>query len=432
MFATCKKLKQIAILNKLEKYGVGILYVATILGICFSFFGSVLNSKMLSKELFGDWKYLQNYLTMLSFFINFGLYYSGGRLIAATNDKKRIGVLKGYMIYMSVAGLIVMLLATLIIGFFWHRFLSSSLFHLSLIIFPLFIVHPLMFYLETIFQSERKMLSFAIYRALPPLLYCSCLYIFKSYFTNNIFLSAFLYYATYFIVFALFILSDKYTFKRKSQEFDELKSENKSYGIHLYYGSLWGVGVGYLLPLLIGYFNINNSEVGNFSLALSFIIPFTFLPAIIGTSYFKQFVHLEKIPAEAFKKVVYSSLILLVGTLLFIDFFINLFLGAKYADVGFLVKIGAGGAILHGLGDFTNKFLSAKGEAKEIKKVAIIVGVTQVVASLVFIKYFSSIGAMIARSIGSTVYFVFLYFYYTKKYVWSKKIIVNKIDPVSI
>jgi O-antigen/teichoic acid export membrane protein len=78
---------------------VAILYVATIIGLGFSFFGSVLNSRLLSKEHFGDWKYLQNYLLMISYFVNFGIYNSGGRLIASTDDPERIATLKGYMLY---------------------------------------------------------------------------------------------------------------------------------------------------------------------------------------------------------------------------------------------------------------------------------------------------------------------------------------------
>src|SRR3954470_22717665 len=111
-------------LKKLEKHGVVILYMATIAGIGFSFMGSVLNSRMLSKELFGDWKYIQNYLTMISYFVNFGFYYSGARLIAATDNKKKISIFKGYLLMSCTAGLIIMLLTTLITGFFWPKMLN--------------------------------------------------------------------------------------------------------------------------------------------------------------------------------------------------------------------------------------------------------------------------------------------------------------------
>lgn len=408
-------------MKKLEKHGILILYIATIIGVGFSFFGSVLNSRMLSKEVFGDWKYLQNYVMMISYFVNFGFYYSGGRLIAATDDTKRISIFKGYMLLSCTAGLIIMLITTLVVGTFWPKLLNPSLFRLILTMFPLFIIHPLMFYFESIFQAESKLIKYSVYKVVPPFLYVASLYLFKSLSTGSIYFNAILYYATYFIVFAFLILRDKQVFRKKTPELTELVQENKTFGIHLYYGSLWNVGATYLLPILIGFFNINNSDVGDYAFAASFIIPFGFLPSIVGTSYFKQFITLKVIPADALKKVLLLSLAMLLVTWFCIDYVIEIFLDPKYKAVGFLVKFGAIAAIMQGFGDFTNKFLSAKGESPYIKKVAIAVGTVQLVASLFLIKLYSSTGAMTAKVLGSSVYFGSLYYYYYKNYYLKAK-----------
>lgn len=407
-------------LKKLENYGVIILYIATILGLGIGFFGSVLNSRLLSKELFGDWKYLQNYLMMISYFVNFGFFASGGRLIAATNDKKRIGIFKGYMIYVCAAGLFVIIIVTVFTGLLWHKILNQSLFHLTLFMFPLFIIHPLTFYFESTFQAERKLIGLSMFKVLPSLLYVGLLYLFKSYSQGSIYYNAVLFYGSSFIVFLIFLLIDKPIFKRKTPQWNELILQNKTYGIHIYYGALWAVGSGYLLPILIGFFNINNVEVGQFSLALSFIMPLSFLPTIVGTSYYKEFIKLPTIPIVAFRNVILSSIILFVIMIFSIDFLVNFFLGEKYKDVGYLIKIGAPGAILLGLGNFVNKFLQAKGESVYLKKVSILVGVVQIVFSLVLIKFYSSTGAIIATNLGSLVLFVALYFYYYNKYIIEK------------
>ncbi len=412
---------------KLEKYSVLILYFATIGALGLSFFGSVLNSRLLSKELFGDWKYLQNFLMMISYFVNFGFFASGGRLIASTNDKKRIGIFKGYLMYLCLAGLLVIFLVTVFTGLVWQKMLNQTLFHLALIMFPLFIIHPLTFYFESTFQAERRLIDLSVFKVLPPLLYVGLLYLFKSYSSGSIYYNAVLFYSSYFVIFIFLLLKDKPIFKKKSPEWEELIEQNKTYGIHIFYGGLWGVGTGYLLPILIGFFNINNVEVGNFSLALSFIMPLSFLPGIVGTSYFKEFINLDKIPKAAIKKVLIASIFLLVGLLISIEFLIDFFLGLKYKEVAFLIKVGAWGAILHGFGDFTNKFLSAKGESPYIKKVAMAVGIVQLITSVFFIKYFTlmgwsgSLGAIIAKSIGSVVYFSSLFYYYHKNYIAPKK-----------
>jgi len=113
-------------------------------------------------------------------------------------------------------------------------------------------------------------------------------------------------------------------------------------------------------------------------------------------------------------------MILLAITFIGISYFINMFLGPKYKEVSFLVKIGAGGAIVQGFGDFINKFLSAKGKSPYIKKVSIFQGTIQVIASLFLIKWLSSEGAIIAKNIGSLIYFLCLYYYYQRNYLRTK------------
>ena len=407
--------------KSLKQNGILLLYIATIIGLGFNFIGSVLNAKLLSKEAFGDWKYIQNYLMLISYVVNFGVYWSGGRLIAATNNTERIKLLKGYMLYASLIGLGIMFLITLVTGLFFGRVLSHHIFLILLPLSPLFIIHPLMFYFEAVFQAERKMVSFAIYKALPPILYVLCLYGLKHIYTVSVWYNAVLFYLTYFAVFLVFLIRDRVGRPRRGHtpELDELWAENKTLGIHIYYGSLWGVGSGYLLAILIGYFNLNNTDVGNYSLALNFIIPLTFLPGIFGTSHFRSFIQADRIPGKVLWPAIGASALLLVGTLLGIDFFIRLFLDNRFAPVGYLVRLGATAAILHGFGDFINKFLTAKGKGKYIRNVAIAVGLVQVLSSLVLIKLFSATGAMIAKSLGSLVYFGSLAVYYYRNYIES-------------
>jgi O-antigen/teichoic acid export membrane protein len=406
-----------SISDKLEKHGVKILYAATLAGLGFSFLGSVKNSHLLSPESFGDWKYLQNYVVLISYFVNFGLYSSGGRLIAATNDKIKVRIYKGYMLYFAFAGMLVIILSTIISGLFLPKILNHDLFQLAIVIFPFFIINPLNFYFEATFQGERKLVHLAIFRFLPPLAYISLLYAFESHSKGSIYYNAILYYASYFVVYMMLIWSDKPIFKRNTNEWADLKAQHKSYGIHLYWGGLWGVGAIYLLPVLVGFFGINNVAVGHYSLALSLITPLALLPSIVGTAYFKQFITIKTIPPNAFNKVLLASVVSLVALLVGVDWFVDLVLDKKYQEVGSLIKIGSFGAILHGLGDFVNKFLLAKGESVYLKKVSIAVGLVQLISSLLLIKVWSSTGGIIAKSLGSIVFFSALFFYYRKKYI---------------
>jgi len=403
-----------------DKHSVKILYAATLGGVGLSFLGSVQNSKLLSKELFGDWKYLQSFIALVAYIVNFGLYSSAGRLIAATNDATKVRIYKGYVILFSFGGALVIALSTIVIGFFFPKILNPTLFHLAFVLIPFFLIHPLGFYFETAYQGERKLIGLTIYRLVPPLLYVGSLYLFESYSSGSIYYNALLYYTTYFVVCILLVYHDKPIFKRKSSEWKDLVGQHKTFGIHIYWGALWNIGATYLLPLLVGLFNINNVEVGHYSLALSFIMPLSMLPVIVGTSNFKKYIDLSSIPVAEIKKVLIACLVLEVCLLLGIDYFIDFFLTSKYKEVATLIKIGSFGAILHGFADFINKFLLAKGESKYIRNVAIATGVVQIASSLILIKLFSSTGGIIAKSIGSLTLFSLLFVFYYKKYVVQK------------
>ena len=101
-----------------------------------------------------------------------------------------------------------------------------------------------------------------------------------------------------------------------------------------------------------------------------------------------------------------------------------------------LIKIGSFGAVLHGFADFVNKFLLAKGESRFLKKVSIAVGITQLVSSLILIKLYSSTGGIIAKSLGSLVFFGSLYIFYHRKYVIGKseghKIVIHEEELAAV
>lgn len=406
-------------LKLLEKHSTKILFAATMSALVLSFAGTVLNSHLL-KEKFGDWKYLQSFIILVSYLVNFGLYSSGGRLVAATDNTLKVRTYKGYLIYFALAGLGVIILSLLVCGLFFPKLLSKDLFYMALTMLPLFIIHPLGFYFESVYQGEKKLLGLAAYRFIPPFLYVVLLYAFQSLSEGSIYYNAILFYATSFIVCMVLLKTDNPVFKKGTSEWKDLKMQHKTFGVQLYWGGLWGVGVIYLLPILVGLFNIDNKDVGHYSLALSFIMPLSILPSIMGTSNYKSYIKAKVIPKQSFRKVVIACLLMQVGLLLCIDWVIKLFLPEEFHNVAMLIKIGSFGAILHGFADFVNKFLLAKGESRFLKKVSIAVGLTQLISSLVLIKMYSATGGIIAKSLGSLVFFGSLYIFYHRKYVIGK------------
>lgn len=407
-------------LNFFKKHSSKVLLAATFGATGLSFLGTVLNSRLLGDAKFGDWKYLQSLVVLVSYLANFGLYYSGGRVIAATDNPLKIRIYKGYLIYFALGGLGVIILSLLVCGFFFPKLLSESLFHIALVMMPLFFIHPLGFYFELVYQGQKKLLGLAAYRFLPSFFYVVLLYSLQSLSKGSIYYNALLMYASSFIVCMVLLKTDNPVFKWGTSEWKDLKMQHKSFGVQLYWGALWSMGTIYLLPILVGFFNVDNKDVGHYSLALSFIMPLTILPSIVGTSNYKRYITAGVIPKENFRKVIISCLLMQVALFFCVDKMIELFLKPEYKDVAGLIKIGSTGAILHGFADFVNKFLLAKGESRYMKNVSIIVGIVQLVSSLVLIKYFSSTGGIIAKSLGSLTLFLLLYIFYYRKYVIGK------------
>ncbi|MEO3404434.1 oligosaccharide flippase family protein [Mucilaginibacter sp. CAU 1740] len=408
-------------MKKKDNLGVLLLYVSTIVGLGFSFLGSIINSKMLSKESFGDFKYIQSYLLLVNSIINFGFFQSGSRMIAASDDDKKNRTIKGYLIYLCLMGLVIMFVITLITRLFGTRVLSDRIFHYMLLFFPLFLAHPLMNYFESVFQAERKLVSYSMYKMIPPIAYILCLLAGRNFFSGVISYNIITYYSCFLLTFIVFIVTDKIEYKGRTPVLTELLELNKEFGLQMYYGSLWGVGTGYMLTILIGYFNVNNVDVGRYSLAYTFVTLLTFLPTIFGTANFKYFINADRLPRKVLAQAIGSSLILLLFLVFTIDFWIGLFLNKSFVIVGLLVKIGAITAVLHGFGDFINKFLIAKGKGKIIKNAAIITGVIQLIAAFIFIPLYSAVGAMIANAIGSGAYFLIFLIYYYKNYEYKRE-----------
>jgi Membrane protein involved in the export of O-antigen and teichoic acid len=396
-----------------SRHGSTIVFLATVMAMAVNFGGSVLNTRMLSKASFGDWKFIQSYLFFISYIVNFGVYQSGQRLIAKTEDPKRIQLFKGYLIYATLIGWLVMLLLTVVAGFF-KGILSSHIFYLLLIHFPLFVMHPLMFYFESVYQAEKKMIRLALYRVLPPVMYVLSLLMTYRLSTGNVAMNILLYYGTYLLAFIMLFKGDRIRFGRKSEELRLLLAENKSFGLHIYYGSLAGVGTAYLLPLLVGFLGINNSGVGQYSLALTFITPLALLPAVTGASHYRSFAHVDRIPGSLVKRTVLLSFFICATVVLLIDYIVDWVFGPAFKDVATLVQIGALAGVLHGFGDFINKFLHAKGKGVQIRNVAILAGIVQLGSSLALIYLLAEWGAIIARGMGSLTYFVSLLYIYRK------------------
>ncbi|WP_185218494.1 oligosaccharide flippase family protein [Sphingobacterium mizutaii] len=403
---------------KLEKEFIKrsiLLLSSTLISLVFGFLTNSMLTKLLGKELYGDYALIVNIFTFCQILFNLGLYYTLSRLVAITNDENKI---RGYYfvgIILTFGLFFLMSISLVLYGYFSNNFNNKNLLYTFFISIPfswLFLFTTLN---EFFLQGVSKIKLLSISRVLPKVLFAIflILWFFKDGVNLNwvLLMNYITLLITYVYVYLRIKPSKLYFFRRLK----EVIVANKQFGFDIYLGALIASGSGSLSGILIGQFGINNVEVGFFTLATLLSSPLSIIPNIIATVQFKQFAKIIKIP--------FQTIGVTIGICIFFLFFIWLFseplvlavFGEEYFETIEILKFLSIGYLMYGLGDFYNRFLLAKGKGRELRNASIIVGVTLLIANVVFIKYLGGIGAAYARIISGFMYTLVILYYYFKE-----------------
>ena len=94
-------------LSKNSKQAV-VLYISTLAGVLIGMLVSVLNTRYLAPSDYGDVRYVNNIIQMLSGIFLFGYFVIGSRLLAIAKDKDEAAQIKGGLV--TILGLTVALM----------------------------------------------------------------------------------------------------------------------------------------------------------------------------------------------------------------------------------------------------------------------------------------------------------------------------------
>ena len=81
-----------------SKKQIIILYSTTILGVGLGVLVSILNTRSLTPNEYGDVRYINNFISFFSGILLFGYFTSGSRLLALAKTKEEVLQLKGCLI----------------------------------------------------------------------------------------------------------------------------------------------------------------------------------------------------------------------------------------------------------------------------------------------------------------------------------------------
>ncbi len=399
-----------------------ILYASTLLGVAFGVVASVINTKFMSPTDYGDVRYVQNILQFASSLLLFGYFLSGSRLLALSDNEDESRKIRGCMVLILAATAIIMFLITAGCAVaHYNRPIIAKLFVVSL---PVCIYPILLNYINTTAQGDNHIGRLSAARLVPSLLYIPLAYLIYSVYGATSTRMILIQWGLYTIVLLALTISTKPIFKDIKRIFHNLSAENRDYGFQLYIGSLVMVATNYLAGISLGVFNSDNTEVGFYTLALTVTGPLAMLPSIIGTTYFKEFAKLDKIPSSVMRNTLIITTISCVLFILLIKQFVVLLYTEEYATVGVYASWLSVGYCIHGFGDMLNRYLGSHGQGRDIRNASIANGVVKVFGYTLFVYLWNTPGALFTTILCDFIYTAMILWYYVK-FVKSRERVVN-------
>ncbi len=392
------------------------LYAASFAGIPFAIITSIVFTRFLGPQGFGDFSFLGSLFDFAIIIFPMGFFFAGNRALVLNDDPARAREYFGAaLVYLFLLFGVMMLVMT-VYAFIDPNLAAKNLNTFFLLLLPfswIFLLEP---YFATMLHADNRINELAATRFLPKVITFAAaivIYFFGGEFGGNrLAIIWFTYLFSFLSVYVLVFAHIKLSFANLRQRMKEIWSLHRSYGIHLYTGMLFSAGAISLTGILISYFSDDNTGVGFFALAIAIARPMALIPGAIAVTWFKNFANDRRIS----RRLLFSTLLLTVlalgALLLLADPFIRFFYSQHFLPVIPLVYVAAAAMTCWGLGGFFSRFLEAHGRGKAVRNTHIIMGMTLVVGNLLLIPSMGATGALLAMTVAKALYLAGMFYAY--------------------
>ena len=163
------KIKDLINNNKIKQ--VAFLYSSMIVGLFVSFGNSIINTRFLDPEQYGDLSYLMHLFNFVVSFLTLGVFASGSRLLAKNENKDRTQNLIGILFIYSGIISVFMIAGFYFYSFYHNEIYNNNLGHLIQLFSPLLFIFPFKLCLEAILIGSNNIYKLSIFRILPKITY---------------------------------------------------------------------------------------------------------------------------------------------------------------------------------------------------------------------------------------------------------------------
>ena len=383
-------------------------------------------TRVLGKTEFGNYALIINIFTFCQVVFNFGFFYSISRLIALSDQEAENREL--YAIGLILVLTLFVLMSVCLVGYvlFFGGAVGTKTLTGIMISIPFAWIFLFNSFNELLLQGSNKIELLSFSRFFPKAIFL--VVVIPIYFVaqkTSITPMLLCFFASSIIPFLYIIIKLRPRFKNLKKQFLKVIESNKKFGFNIYLGSLFAVGASSLSGILIGYFGVDNTEVGYYSIALQLSAPLSLIPNVMATVFFKKFSGAAFIEPKLSLSMYLTSAFVLIIILLLAKPVILILYGSEYLTSVVLVYYLAVSSTLYGVADFYNKFMLSKGKGVELRNASFIVGLTLLVSNLVLIKILGATGAAISTILSGLAYLLALFYYFNsakKEIIQSKSI----------
>lgn len=386
------------------------LYGSTMMAALLGILASMINTRFLPPEAYGDFKYVQNLLNILGCVFFIGHFRAGGRQLALNSGRSDAPKIRGALLSLLLGMSVLTVLATLVIALCSQPNLKP-LYLAALLI----CCQPLLLsYVNTVLPGDGSIYKLSLCRFAPTLIYVIVAWLVFSRFGATPERMLILHWGIPLLLFVLVILSAKTEFKGSGEWLGQLSQDNKEYGRDMYLGALVSVGANYLAGVTLGKFSPDNVLVGYYTLAFTITYPLSMLPSIVGTTYFRKFVNMDRIPSGVLALTLLLTLAIATLFVLLIQPVVVFLYSDSYAVAGEYAKYMALAFCLHGLGEFFEKYLNAKGIGKPVIVGSVSSGAVKLAGFVALVYFWGITGALLTLTLSEATYCIILAWGYFK------------------
>jgi len=398
--------------HKKEVGNTAILFSTQILVLIIGLGIKTIQTRALTPEDYGLLALFGTITSVIVLFFHYASFSSLKVLLANNSDEKKEKEFFG--ISLIIATILGVLFSITIFGisFFVDDFLNVEIGTLLLILAPFCFILPFQFFISEIAIGASKLKSLAAFHLFSRLLFVVSLFAIWQQRELNVQLIIMLNLLSWIVATAMVLFSLRPSFNNLKENFLVVKAKNKSFGFAYYFGAIVNQSTFKLDELFITYF-VNITQLGFYTLASIICSPMTFLSRAFVNSIFKKMALKDRIPIRVF---LYNSIWLGFCALFLYfssDLIVSTLFGADYMRVSKYIFLFSLAFFFQGMyAPFS--FLAVKSKGKQLRNVAYLEAIVNVVGNIILVPILLVEGAIYASILSRFTHFVGLWYYYNK------------------